>query len=41
MAVGSRAQVFNGTKDRTSGGLRRKIYSEEKMDVLSQREQVN
>ena len=22
MAVGSRAQVFNGTKDRTSGGLR-------------------
>lgn len=23
MAVGSRAQVFNGTKDRTSGGLKR------------------
>lgn len=23
MTVGSRAQVFNGTKDRTSGGLRR------------------
>lgn len=23
MVIGSRAQVFNGTKDRTSGGLRR------------------